>query len=164
MLLTDQETHCPLHRAALLEDIVLIRYGLFRYRDDYAAARNSSFPRSKFFVLGGCMRDDEIWYKVMYCPACRENHLVWCAANDRTEGLPPTQAEVDMAIRRQFGNPNFSGAVSSEVEKLLSEGKTLAAIKELKSANPGIEISELREYVLYRQKKAAYEKATSQRQ
>lgn len=160
MLLADQETHCPLHRQALLEDTVLIMYGLIRYEDDYAAARKALFSRSKFFVLGGCVRDDELWYKVMYCPACRENHLSWCAANNRTDGLPPTQAEVDMAIRRQFGNTNFSGFMSPEVEKHISQGEKIAAIKALKMTNPDIEISELREYFLYRQKKAAYEKAT----
>jgi hypothetical protein len=162
MLIPDQETNCPVHGDLLHEDNVLIRYGLIRYQDDYLSARNSLFPNSKFFILGGCVRRDEIWHKVMYCPVCREQHLAWCTANHREEGLPPSKAEVEAAIQYQLGNPNFSGTISVEAEMYLSTGKMLDAVKALKRDNPDIEVSELKQYVLYRQRKAAHESVIAQ--
>jgi len=44
----------------------------------------------------------------------------------------------------------------------LSTGKMLDAVKALKRDNPDIEVSELKQYVLYRQRKAAHESVIAQ--
>ncbi|MFZ6720545.1 hypothetical protein [Undibacterium sp. Ji49W] len=49
------------------------------------------------------------------------------------------------------GNPDFSGTVPEDVNDLIAQGKTAAAIKSLKMANPKVEIQELRCYTRYLQ-------------
>ncbi|QDQ25162.1 hypothetical protein FNU76_01640 [Chitinimonas arctica] len=159
MLIRDSETHCALHSTPLLQDVVLIKYGLYRYESEYRTAHNTLFPKSHFYMLGGCMRGEALWRTVRYCPECRAQHLEWCTMHACTTGLPPTRMELESLFKRHFGQKNYEYTTPPEVHRLLLEGGDVRAIKMLKTANPDVEIADLRLYATYLRKKAAYEKA-----
>ena len=164
ILSPDIDTICPLHNIPLRRDTVPVIYGLFRFDTEQKTehqAHQKLFPKSGFFVFGGCSFDDkaELTYDIMYCDVCRSTHFSWCKERDITYGLPPSTDFVERILRLYCGNYNPSIVVSPETLNLIEQQQHVAAIKKLKLANPIIPIYQLRHYVRYQINKYKLQKS-----
>jgi hypothetical protein len=164
ILSPDLDTICPLHNTHLHRDTVLIIYGLIRFDPERKAehqAHQKLFPKSRFFVFGGCVIDDktELTHDIMYCDICRFVHFSWCKERNITYGLPPSTDSVERTLRRYCGNYDSGIFVSHETLNLIEQQQHVAAIKKLKLDNPHIGIYQLRQYVRYQINKDKLQKA-----
>jgi len=100
-------------------------------------------------ILGGCMGRGSLVANVMYCGACRAAHVAWCKEHGSSEGLPPTKAELEWILARNFGDLHLTCSLTLEARTLLDQGKEFAAVIALKKANPMIEVAALRAHVRF---------------
>lgn len=68
---------CELHKVAMGEDFVPLRYGLIRFLPEANKARLSKFPNANTSQLGGCVVGPVVWAQVRFCSRCREAEAVW---------------------------------------------------------------------------------------
>lgn len=68
---------CELHKAAMGEDFVPLRYGLIRFLPEEAKARMAKFPNANTSQMGGCVVRPVAWAQVRFCSRCREAEAVW---------------------------------------------------------------------------------------
>ncbi len=149
MLLKDIETICPIHAESLKVGWAIVIYGLARISSEYRFASETQFPKSKFFVRGGCAPENEILHGVRYCSTCRNAHIEWSASNKSNEGRPPTEQEVRIRIEYHFGKQAEVSKVSEEILQLVRENRLVAAVKDLKLSNPEVSVTELRKHLHY---------------
>jgi hypothetical protein len=78
-------TVCEVHDQVLRVDIVSVGYGLVLPRPAFERAKNSLFPHSNRYVLGGCVVQPENAAVVLYCPKCRKAEAHWQKAHPMRE-------------------------------------------------------------------------------
>lgn len=71
---------CEVHRKALIEDLVPIRYGLIR-PPSWLYEGRKEFPHAYTSYLGGCVVRESKRALVGYCPECREAERAAVAAH-----------------------------------------------------------------------------------
>jgi hypothetical protein len=76
---------CEVHGQLLEEDEVPLRYGLFRFTEEYRKAQKELFPNANSFKLAGCRIDEANNKKTTitkYCSVCRQNEKEWRSKNE----------------------------------------------------------------------------------
>lgn len=150
----DALERCPLHGRPLLDDVVFVRYGLFRQPVGWEQARDAGFAHAHFIVFGGRRTDDVFLRRVRYCADCRAAQRRWCADHIGF-GLPLTPEQEEIELRRAYGLHRLPRTVPDGIDELLRQGRVEAALAALRRADPALSPATLGRYLGYRRAKAA---------
>jgi hypothetical protein len=161
MLVPDLDTICPLHNTSLERDTVLVQHGLINFDPECRVAHQKLFPKSNFFVLGGCRINEksELLYDTMYCNLCRNAHFSWCKENNNKYRLPPCQNSVDLILQGFCDDSDRQLVMSPEILTSIEQHQYAEAIKALNLLNPSTSIYQLSKYVQYQGNKSKLERA-----
>jgi hypothetical protein len=108
---------CHLHREELQYDRVPIVYGTTDGSNPHWKLQEEKFPHASYFVLGGCVVEDQKYDDTFFCASCRraydDYNYHW--ARKEPDGMPPADMVADIeAWRKEMLTDDEIDAIAKE--------------------------------------------------